>query len=106
MRPDSLQLPGIRGEDSRMGRFCRGPAKPQASSAFFSASREEVRPALGIGIDVGLRPSASEAVQVIWKTLRQGFPEGELSCSRPVLLAALSIYVSLHNARRQPRSQA
>ena len=89
-----------------MGRFCRGPAKPQASSACFSASPEEVRPALGIGIDMGPRPSASEAVQVIWKTLRHGFPEGELSCSRPVLLAALSVYVSLRNAPRQPRSQA
>lgn len=58
-----------------MGRFCRGPAKPQASSAFFSASQEEVRLALGTGIDVGPRPSASEAVQVIWKTLRHGFPK-------------------------------
>lgn len=36
-----------------MGRFCRGPARLHAFSSFFRASRGEVRPALGVGIDVG-----------------------------------------------------
>ena len=91
-----------------MGRFCRGPARLHAFSSFFRASRGEVRPALGVGIDVGpttealsLRGCAGDL-----ENPEAWFPEGELSCFCPVLLTTLSIYVLLCDAHRLPRSQA
>lgn len=70
---------------------------------FPCASQEEVRPTLGIGIEVSLRSSTLEAVQGIWKNLRHDLPEGDLSCSHPALTAALSIYIFHHGTPRLPQ---